>query len=221
MSDMKEINAQVRADVGKGASRRLRHAGLVPGIIYGAEKEPELIAVNHNVLLHQLDDEAFYSSILTVNVGGEEQQVVLKDMQRHPAKPFVMHLDLLRISKKTAIKMQVPLHFINEEDTPGVKEGGTASHNMTEVEISCLPANLPEYIEVDCAGLEIGDSIHLSELKLPEGVEIPSLALGEDHDASVITILASRAAKEEDEEEAAVGGEEASAEGGEEAADEE
>ena len=215
MSENLTINAEARSDMGKGASRRLRHAGLVPGIIYGADKEPEMITVNHNELIHALEDEAFYSSILTVNVGGDSQKVVLKDLQRHPARPFIMHMDLLRISQKTAIKMQVPLHFINQETAPGVKAGGTASHNMTEVEISCLPADLPEYIEVDCDGLEIGDSIHLSELNLPKGVEIPALALGEDHDSSVITILASRASKSEDEE----GGEEA-VEGGEEAASE-
>jgi large subunit ribosomal protein L25 len=219
MSENLTINAETRSDMGKGASRRLRYAGLVPGIIYGGEKEPEMITVEHNKLLHQLEDEAFYSSILTVNVGGDEQQVVLKDLQRHPAKPFVMHLDLLRISKKTAIKMQVPLHFTNEETAPGVKAGGTASHNMTEVEISCLPADLPEFIAVDVGGMEIGDSIHLSELKLPEGVEIPALALGEDYDTSVITILASRAAKEEEEGEVEAG-EEASAEGGEAAGEE-
>jgi len=219
MSENLTINAEARSDMGKGASRRLRHAGLVPGIIYGGEKEPEMITVEHNKLLHQLEDEAFYSSILTVNVGGDEQQVVLKDLQRHPAKPFVMHLDLMRISQKTVIKMQVPLHFTNEETAPGVKAGGTASHNMTEVEISCLPADLPEFIEVDVGGMEIGDSIHLSELKLPDGVEIPAVALGEDYDTSVITILASRAAKEEEEGEVEAG-EEASAEGGEAAGEE-
>jgi large subunit ribosomal protein L25 len=215
MSENLTINAEARSDMGKGASRRLRHEGLVPGIIYGADKEPEMITVKHNELAHALEDEAFYSSILTVAVGGDTQQVVLKDLQRHPAKPFIMHLDLLRISQKTAIKMQVPLHFINEETAPGVKGGGTSSHNMTEVEISCLPADLPEYIEVDCGGLDIGDSIHLSELGLPKGVEIPALALGEDHDSAVVTILASRASKSEEEEE---GGEEI--EGGEEAASE-
>jgi len=215
MSENLTINAEARSDMGKGASRRLRHAGLVPGIIYGADKEPEMITVKHNELIHALEDEAFYSSILTVDVGGDSQQVVLKDLQRHPAKPFIMHLDLLRISQKTAIKMQVPLHFINEETAPGVKAGGTASHNMTEVEISCLPADLPEYIEVDCGGLEIGDSIHLSELSLPKGVEIPALALGEDHDSAVVTILASRASKSDEGEE---GGE--AIEGGEEAASE-
>jgi large subunit ribosomal protein L25 len=212
-----ELEAESRSDMGKGASRRLRHAGLVPGIIYGADKEPEMITVKQNELAHALEDEAFYSSILTVDVGGDSQQVVLKDLQRHPAKPFIMHLDLLRISQKTAIKMQVPLHFINEETAPGVKGGGTASHNMTEVEISCLPADLPEYIEVDCSALDIGDSIHLSELSLPKGVEIPALALGEDHDSSVVTILASRASKSDEGEEE--GGEEIG--GGEEAASEE
>jgi large subunit ribosomal protein L25 len=197
--------------MGKGASRRLRQAGLVPGIIYGADKDPEMITVKHNTLIHQLEDEAFYSSILTVDVGSESQQVVLKDLQRHPAKPFIIHLDLMRVSKKTAIKMQVPLHFTNEETSPGVKGGGTASHNITDVEVSCLPGNLPEFIEVDCGALDVGDSIHLSDIKLPEGVEIPVLALGEDHDTSVITVIAARAVKEdEDEIEGGTAAEEAS-----------
>ena len=217
MSENLTINAEARSDMGKGASRRLRRTGVVPGIIYGADKEPEMITVKHNELIHALEDEAFYSSILNVNVDGNSQQVVLKDLQRHPAKPFIMHLDLLRISQKTAIRMQVPLHFINEETAPGAKAGGTASHNMTEVEISCLPADLPEYIEVDCGDMEIGDSIHLSEIKLPGGVEIPALALGDDYDTSVITMLASRASKSEEEEEA----EAAEEKGGEEAAGEE
>ncbi|OOZ40727.1 50S ribosomal protein L25/general stress protein Ctc [Solemya elarraichensis gill symbiont] len=212
------LNAESRSDTGKGASRRLRRTGMVPGIIYGSDKEPEMISVNHNELVLHLDQEAFYSHILTVTVDGKKQKVVLKDLQRHPAKPFVMHLDLLRVKSGEKLKMSVPLHFENEEIAPGVKAGGIASHHVTEVEVSCLPKDLPEYISVDVATLDIGDSVHLSEIKLPEGVEIPALALGEDHDQAIFAIVAARIEKEP--EEAVEGGEEAAAEGDEEATEE-
>ena len=207
MADTLTIIAQSRSDSGKGASRRLRRTGLVPGIIYGTGSDPQSISVTHNDLAHQLENEAFYSSILSVEVDGKAQKVVLKDLQRHPARPFIMHLDLLRISSKETIKMSVPLHFMGEEEAPGVKEGGTASHHFTEVEISCLPANLPEYIDVDVSSMEIGDAIHLSQIKLPKGVELPVLALGEDHDTAVVAILAARVEVEEEPEEVAAEGE--------------
>ena len=201
MADTLTIIAQSRSDSGKGASRRLRRTGLVPGIIYGTGSDPQSISVQHNELAHQLENEAFFSSILSVEIDGKAQKVVLKDLQRHPSRPFIMHLDLLRISSKEAIKMSVPLHFVGEETAPGVKEGGTASHHFTEVEISCLPTDLPEYIDVDVSAMEIGDAIHLSQIKLPEGVEIPALALGEDHDMAVVAILAARVEVEEEPEE--------------------
>ncbi|MEN8214088.1 MAG: 50S ribosomal protein L25/general stress protein Ctc [Pseudomonadota bacterium] len=210
MADMLTITAYSRSDSGKGASRRLRRTGMVPGIIYGTGSEPQSIAVKHNELAHQLENEAFYSSILSVEVDGKAEKAVLKDMQRHPSRPFIMHLDLLRVSSKEVIKMSVPLHFTGEETAPGVKEGGTASHLFTEVEVSCLPADLPEYIDVDVSAMDIGDAVHLSEIKLPEGVELPALALGEDHDMSIFTILAPRVEEEPAEEEAAT---EAAAEG--------
>ncbi len=210
------IIAQSRTDSGKGASRRLRRTGLVPGIIYGIGNDPQSISVKHNELVHQLENEAFYSSILSVEIDGKAQKVVLKDMQRHPARPFIMHLDLMRISSKEVIKMSIPLHFLGEEEAPGVKEGGTASHHFTEVEVSCLPADLPEFIDVDVSAMEIGDAIHLSQIKLPEGVELPVLALGEDHDMAVVAILAARVEVEEEPEEVAE-----AAEGEAESADEE
>ena len=203
MADTLTIIAQSRSDSGKGASRRLRRTGLVPGIIYGTGSDPQSISVKHNELAHQLENEAFYSSILSVEIDGKAQKVVLKDLQRHPARPFIMHLDLLRISSKEAIKMSVPLHFVGEETAPGVKEGGTASHHFTEVEVSCLPADLPEFIDVDVSAMEIGDAIHLSQIKLPEGVELPALALGEDHDMAIVAILAARVEVEEEPEEVA------------------
>jgi len=214
MSVSFELEAVSRSDTGKGASRRLRKTGMVPGIVYGAGKDPEMISVAHNELIRHLDHEAFYSHILTLNVDGSAQNVVLKDLHRHPAKPFIMHLDLLRVSDNEKIKMHVPLHFLNETKAVGVKAGGQLSREITDIEISCLPKDLPEFVEVDVMDLDVGESIHLSDIKLPEGVEILQLGLGEDHDSAVVAIHAARVASEADEEEAA------EEEGGEAAAEE-
>ena len=202
MSISFELDAVSRSDTGKGASRRLRKTGMVPGIVYGAAKDPEMISVAHNVLLQHLDHEAFYSHILSLNVDGKKQNVVLKDLHRHPSKPFIMHLDLLRVRDDEKIKMQVPLHFLNEDKAVGVKAGGAISHSINDVEISCLPQNLPEFIAVDVAAMDIGDSLHLSDIVLPEGVEIPQLALGEDHDLAVVAIAAAKGGQGDAEEEA-------------------
>lgn len=206
-----ELDAVSRSDTGKGASRRLRKTGMVPGIVYGAGKDPEMISVAHNILLQHLDHEAFYSHILTLNVDGSAQKVVLKDLHRHPSKPFIMHLDLLRVRDDEKIKMHVPLHFLNEDKAVGVKAGGKISHAIVDLEISCLPKDLPEYIGIDVAEMDIGDALHLSDIKLPEGVEIPQLGLGDDHDLPVVSISAIRggqAADDEGEAEAEEGGEE-------------
>jgi len=206
MSEMFNIQAVARSDKGKGASRRLRREGLVPGIIYGGGKDPEMIATLHNKLLQHLEHEAFYSSILNVEVDGKVQRVVLKDLQRHPAKPFVLHFDLQRVADTDRIKMHIPLHFIGEDSAPGVKAGGAISHAMVDLEIICEARNLPEYIEVDVSGMEVGDMLHLSDLKLPEGVEIVALSHGDshDHDELVVAIHAkgATASSEEGEEEA-------------------
>ncbi len=196
MNQSFEIEAVSRDVQGKGASRRLRREGLVPGIIYGGGKDPEMIATPHNRLLQLLEHEAFYSHILTVKVDGKAQRVVLKDLQRHPAKPFVLHLDLLRVADSDRIKMHVPLHFTNEDSAPGVKAGGKAAHMLTDVEIICEAGKLPEYIEVDMGGMQLGDTIHLSELKLPEGVEIVALTHGDEqeHDTGVVAIHAPKGA---------------------------
>ena len=182
------LTGVVRADdqQGKGASRRLRNQGLVPAVIYGAGQDAQSISLRHNELIRNLQEEAFYSQIIVVDFGDRKEQVILRDLQRHPAKPIVMHADLLRIRDDEEVTVHVALHFLNEETAVGVKEqGGKISHNLTEVEVSCLPKNLPEYIEVDLAKLELNQILHMSDLKLPEGVSLTQLALGEEHDLPV------------------------------------
>jgi large subunit ribosomal protein L25 len=197
MQENFEIIAVAREDAGKGASRRLRREGMVPGIIYGGDAEPQMVSTKHNVLLQHLEHEAFYSHILTVKVDGKAQKVVLRDLQRHPAKPFVTHFDLQRVSASERLKMNVPLHFLGEDTAPGVKAGGDVSHNMTDIEVICLAKDLPEYIEVDLSGLEIGDVFHLSSLVLPAGVELTA-HVDEEHDLPVAAIHAKRVAVEEE-----------------------
>jgi large subunit ribosomal protein L25 len=185
MSETFEVIAETRSDTGKGASRRLRRLGMLPGIVYGGHQEPQMIALGHNALLRHLNNEAFYSHVLTLKVGEVESKVVLKDLQRHPAKPFVLHADFLRVSADEKLRMTVPLHFVNESTSKGIKAGGLVSHNLTEVEIACLPQDLPEFIEVDMAGMAVGDILHLSELPLPAGV---SLAHAPDPDVPVVIV---------------------------------
>ena len=199
MKEVFVVNAQLRTDTGKGASRRLRHAGLVPGIVYGAHQDPAMISMVHSDLIQRLDHEAFYSHILTLKIDGKSEQVILKDLQRHPARPFIMHADFLRVSAKEKLKTHVPLHFVGEDVAPGVKAGGVVSHLLTEVEVSCLPGDLPEYIEVNVAGLEVGDAVMLSEVALPKGVELPALAQDEPQDVQVVSIHTAHVAVEEDE----------------------
>jgi len=199
-----DVTAETRKDVGTGASRRLRHAGKVPGVIYGAGKDAVSLTMNHDDILHHLEHEAFYSHILKVSIDGKAEKAVLKDVQRHPSKPKIMHVDFLRVSDKDKIHMHVPLHFINEETAPGVKiGGGLISHLMSSVDIVCLAKDLPEYLEVDLGNLNTGESLHLSDIKLPEGVEIPALAQGADHDLPVASIHAKKGGGEGEEEAAA------------------
>jgi large subunit ribosomal protein L25 len=203
MQETFEIKAESRSDTGKGASRRLRREGKVPAIIYGAHKDPEMISVDHNEMLGHLDHEAFYSHILTVQVGSDAQRVILKDLQRHPAKPFILHVDFQRVSEDEKLRTNVPIHFVNEETSPGVKMGGLVTHTITDIEISCLPKDLPEFIEVDMGEMEVGDIVHVQELKLPAGVEV----IHTDPDQAVVSIHSGRAAAA-DEEESSEGGEE-------------
>lgn len=200
------LNANARDDLGKGASRRLRrNADLVPAIVYGGNKEPQSISIAARELNKALENEAFYSSIIGLSVDGKKEEVLLKALQRHPAKPRVLHADFQRIVAGQKVTVHVPLHFANEETCVGVKqEGGMVFRNLPEVEVSCLPKDLPDFIAVDLLKLKVGESLHLADLKLPEGVVIPSLALGDDHNLPVVTIMAQRTAAGDDTE----GGEE-------------
>ena len=201
-----ELPAERRTDTGKGASRRLRRAGKVPAILYGGEQEPMPIMLDMHRVLHELDNEAFYSHLLKITVDGETHQVILKDLQRHPFKPIVFHLDFQRVRDDDRIHQRVPLHIVGEDKAPGVKQfGGLVMHEMTEVEVVCLAKDLPEYIEVDISNLGPNQSLHLSDIPVPEGVQIAELLKGPDHDVAVVTILAKKAAAEEEEE--AEGGE--------------
>jgi len=205
MSDDFDLIAELREDQGKGASRRLRHQGKVPAIIYGAGRKPRALSFDHNKVLKQLENESFYSSVLNIKVGAKSQAAILKDLQRHPAKPRIMHMDFQRVVEDEEIRMNVPLHFIGEEVAPGVKTGGgKVAHLMTEVEIVCLPRYLPEYIDVDVTTMELDDMLSMSDLKLPEGVEIPALAQGPEADQPVVAIHIIKAAPIEEEEEEGV-----------------
>jgi len=187
-----ELIAEFRDDQGKGASRRLRRSGKVPAILYGGHQDARALALDHARLVLMLDNERFYSTILSLKVGEEKQAAVLKDLQRHPYKNQIVHIDFQRVLEDEKIRMRIPLHFLNEATSVGVKtQGGVVSHLRNDVEISCLPKDLPEYIEVDLQELGLGQLIHLSELKLPKGVELPELIHG--HDAPVVSIHAQRA----------------------------
>lgn len=184
-----ELNVEPRSVMGKGASRRLRRSqDKIPAIIYGGESEPENIMIEHRFVKKALENEAFYSHILTLNEGSKKHKVVLKDIQRHPYKPKIMHMDFQRISAKKAITMHVPLHFLGEEIAPGVKAGGIVTHHMVELEVKCLPKDLPEYLEVDLTNAEMDAIIHLSDVQVPSGVELMSLVHHPENDLPIASI---------------------------------
>jgi len=188
MATTHEIKVERRDNDGRGASRRLRNTGKVPAIVYGGELAPVSIEILHNDVWLASQHEWFYSAILDLSLNGDVQKVLLRDMQRHPFKQQILHLDFQRVDENKAIRVRVPLHFLNQEKSPaGKKAGILISHALNEVEISCLPKHLPEYIEIDLANLDVGGIVHLSEVKLPEGVEIPELRLGKEHDVAVVT----------------------------------
>jgi len=188
MADSFQLKAALRQDSGKGASRRLRReSDLVPAILYGAGKDPQSLSIPHKDLYKSCEDEAFFSRIIALEVEGKKQDAIVKDLQRHPSKDRILHIDFFRVQMDQEIIVEVPLHFLNEDACVGVKKGGgNITHPMTSVEISCLPGLLPEFIEVDIANLEVGSSIHMSELNLAEGLTIPVLAQGVDYDQVVV-----------------------------------
>ena len=202
MSDQFEITAEVREDMGKGASRRLRRlADQVPAIIYGGKKDPQPLTLIRKDLEKALENEAFYSHVLTINVGKSKEKAILKDLQRHPARDSVMHADFLRVDDKTMVKVNVPIHFLNEDNCHGVKvEGGMIQHQATDVEVQCLPGDIPEYLEVDMLNVATGQIVHLSEITLPEGVTSMALALGDDHDLAIASVNAPKGTADDDEE---------------------
>lgn len=194
-----ELQAERREEHGKGAARRLRRDGMIPAVLYGAEKDPVSLKLDSNTLHKQLEHEAFFSHILNVKVGDDGTQAVLKALQRDPATDRVVHVDLLRVSATQEITMNVPLHYLNEEACPGKKAGGVVSHLVTDVSISCLPKDLPEYIEVDMGMLDIGDSLHFSDIKMPEGVSIRSWDGQADTDQPIVAVQHSQKFEEEEE----------------------
>ena len=199
------ITASSRKDEGKGASRRLRRSGHVPAIVYGAKSAPENVQLEHNALWLATQNEWFYSSILELAVDGKVQKVLLRDMQRHPFKQQIMHLDFQRIDENEAIRFNVPLHFLNQDTSPAGKTAGVVVlHELNEIGVSCLPRDLPEFIEVDLGQLALGDIVHLSQLKLPAGVTIPELKLGKEHDVAVVIARHARVEVEEEAPAAAV-----------------
>ncbi len=202
MSNDFVLNAVLRTDKGKGASRRLRRTEMVPGIIYGGSDEPVSVSIKKNELTKCLESEAFFSHVIELQLDGSSIDAIVKDMQRHPSIDQVLHIDFLRASKDSIIKVRVPLHFLGEELAPGVKSGGSFSHNVTEVEVACLPADLPDFMELDVSMLDQGDTLHLSDLKLPEGIVVVELTHGEAHDQAVVSLNAPKGmAVDEDEQE--------------------
>ena len=197
MSEEFNLIAEMRDDQGKGASRRLRRQGKVPAIIYGAGREPRSLMFDHNKVLQQLEDPSFYSSILNIKVGDKSRAAIVKDIQRHPAKQRILHIDLQRIVEDEKIKMQIPIHYLGEEEAVGVKlGGGTVSKLMTELEITCLPKDLPEFLEVDISELELDQMLNVSDIKLPEGTEITELLI--EQNPAIVSIQEIKEIIEED-----------------------
>lgn len=209
MSTDYHINAEPRTDSGKAASRRYRREGKIPAVVYGAGKENISLLLDHHEIFHSLETEGFHSAIIKINVGKSTEQAILRAVQMDPVKPNVLHVDFQRVSATEKLHIAVPVHFVGEEEAPGIKtEDGIMSHNITEVDVSCLPADLPEYLEVDVSGLHVNESVHLSDLKVPEGVEITAL-LHEGEDEVVASVYLPQMEVEEEE---GAEGEEAAAE---------
>ena len=221
MAEKFNLIAEIREDTGKGASRRLRHQDKVPAIIYGAGRPARALTFDHNKVLHELANESFYSSVLNIKVGDKSQAAIVKDVQRHPSKPRVMHLDFQRIVEDQVIRMNVPIHFLGADVAVGVKEGGgTVSQMRNDVEVVCLPKDLPEYLELDISELELDGLMYMADIKLPEGVEIPELAQEVEQVQPIVSIhIIKEEVIEEEVEEELVEGEEVEGEEGEAAAE--
>lgn len=191
MSSVFEFVAESRGKPGKSSARAARRQGKVPAIIYGGESTPEMLVLDHNEVVKHLAHEAVYSHILDVIVAGKAQKAILKAVQRHPAKPKVLHMDFQRVSANEKIRVQVPLHFVNEETSVGAKLGGVVMHNLVDIEVTCMPQDLPEYVEVDLTNLDVGESLHISQLNAPKGIEFVALshAGGHEADVAVVTIV--------------------------------
>ena len=192
------LKATGRKVEGKGASRRLRHAASIPAIVYGGKSEPKAIQLDHEKIWLAQQNEWFYSSILNLDIDGTVEAVLLRDIQRHPFKQIIMHLDFQRVDLNAALKASVPLHFIGQEGSPAGKSADVViTHELNEVTVSCLPRDLPEFIEIDLSNLKVGDIVHLSDVKLPKGVELPELKLGKEHDVAVVIAKHGRVESEE------------------------
>lgn len=196
------LSAQSREEAGKGSSRRLRRLeGLVPAIVYGGKNAPKSIQLAHKDLKRALEEQSFYSSVITLDIDGKEEPVILKALQRHPAKPLVLHADFQRASAGTVLKVNVPIHFLNESKCTGVKlQGGVIHHDSVEIEVSCSPKDLPEFIEVDLAEVELDQVIHLSDIEPPKGVTF--IALSHDSDLPIVSIHKAKGASADPEPEA-------------------
>ena len=194
------LHAKGREDTGKGASRRLRRlAAEIPAIVYGGKNAPAKISMNHKDVVKALENEAFYSHVIALDIDGKSQDVILKDVQRHPIKPVILHMDFLRVNKKTLLSTKAPIHYTNEDVCVGVKVGGgIIAHTMTEIDISCLPQDLPEYIAVDMSAVELGQTLHISDITFPKGVTSVALSHGSDHDLPIVSINKPKAAPVED-----------------------
>ena len=197
MSNVFEFVAESRGQSGSSVARRARRQGNVPAVIYGGASEPQLLVLNHNEVIKHLEHEAVYSHVLDVTVDGKTEKAILKGVQRNPARFQILHLDFLRVNLTDTVKVHVPLHFVNESTSVGAKKGGIAAHSLVDIEVTCLPSDLPEFIEVNLASLDVGGTIHLSDIILPKGVEIVAIAQGPEHDLPVVSIMASKASKDE------------------------
>lgn len=197
MTSIFEFVAESRSSSGRSEARSMRREGKVPAILYGGGAEPAKLFLNHNDVIKHFEHEAVYSHVLDVKVDGKTEKAILKEIQRHPGKPQIIHIDFLRISEGDKIRVHVPIHCINEDVSVGVKKGGVVTHNLVDIEISCLPADLPEYIEVDLIAVDMGESVHLTEITLPPNIEIMALSHGSGHDLPVVSIAAAKGGGED------------------------